>query len=406
MNLLDDAAALQDDLADLRQRLHATPEVGLQLPRTQEIVLGQIDGLGLEISTGTRTTSVVGVLRGGRRDPANPATVLLRGDMDGLPVREATGLDFASTNGAMHACGHDLHTTALAGAAQLLSRHRESLAGDVVFMFQPGEEGFDGAGVMIDEGVLDAAGRRPDAAYALHVISSILPRGVFSARPGTMMAASHRLVVTVHGSGGHGSMPYRARDPIAAAAQMITALQVMISRTFDIFDPVVLTVGRIDGGTKANVIPQTTTFEATVRRYSRSSEELLARCIRDTLEGIARACRVEVEHAFITEYPVTVNDVDETAFSASVVREVLGEERYRPMEHPLAGSEDFSRVLDAVPGVFMNIGATMPGLDPSSAPLNHSPQADFDPTVLSEAAAVYSNLAVRRLDLLAQGSAR
>ncbi|MET9328003.1 M20 family metallopeptidase [Tsukamurella sp. NPDC003166] len=406
MNLVDDAAQMQGDLEQLRQRLHATPEVGLILPRTQEIVLEQLDGLGLELTTGTRTTSVTGVLRGGRRDPENPATVLLRGDMDGLPVAEDTGLDFASTNGAMHACGHDFHTTSLVGAAQLLSRHRDNLAGDVVFMFQPGEEGFDGAGVMIDEGVLEASGRRPDAAYALHVISTMTASGVFTSRPGTMMSASHKLVVTVRGAGGHGSMPFRAKDPILAAAQMIAALETMITRTFDIFDPVVLSVGSIHGGTKANVIPETVTFEATVRRFSRESEELLERAITQTLRGVAHANGVDVDHELIAEYPVTINDEWETAFGADVVREALGEERFLTAKNPIAGSEDFSRVLEEIPGVFMNIGATLPGLDPASAPLNHSPQADFDPSVLQDGVAVYATLAERRLDLLAAGGAR
>ena len=406
MNLADDALQMQDDLEQLRKRLHAVPEVGLQLPRTQDIVLSELDGIGLEISTGTKTTSVVGVLRGGRRDPANPATVLLRGDMDGLPVAEDTGLDFASTNGAMHACGHDFHTTGLIGAAQLLTRHRHNLPGDVVFMFQPGEEGFDGAGVMIKEGVLEASGRRPDAAYALHVLSTMVPHGVFTSRPGTMMSASHRLLVTVRGRGGHGSMPCRAKDPILAAAQMINGLETMITRTFDVFDPVVLSVGSIHGGTKANIIPETVTFEATVRRFSRESERLLETAIKQTLEAVAHANGVEVEHQLITEYPITVNDQEEADFAAEVIREVLGEERYLEAAHPVAGSEDFSRVLEEVPGMFMHIGAHLPGLDPATAPLNHSPQADFDPGVLKDAVSIYASLATRRLERLTVAGAR
>jgi hippurate hydrolase len=160
MDLLDDARSMADDLVRLRQELHREPEVGLVLPRTQEKVLRELDGLGLEVATGTDTTSVTAVLRGGARDADDPRTVLLRGDMDALPVAEDTGLEFASTNGAMHACGHDLHTASLVGAARLLTQHRDRLAGDVVLMFQPGEEGWDGAGVMLREGVLEASGRR------------------------------------------------------------------------------------------------------------------------------------------------------------------------------------------------------------------------------------------------------
>lgn len=400
-SIRDDATALQGDLVELRKVLHRTPEIGLDLPRTQELVLAELDGLPIELTTGTRTSSVVGVLRGGRRDAADPRTVLIRGDMDALPVAEETGLDFAATNGAMHACGHDLHTTALVGAARLLSQHRDTLAGDVVFMFQPGEEGFDGAGVMIDEGVLDASGKRVDAAYGMHVFSSQLPSGVYASRPGTMMSASHGLFVTVRGAGGHGSAPHRAKDPIAAAAQMITALQTMVTRTFDIFDPVVVTVGKISGGTKRNVIPDTASFEATVRRFSEENEERLTAAIARTLEGVAAACGVEVEYRFEGEYPTTVNTADEVAFGADVVRTVLGEERYVELPNPISGSEDFSRVIAAVPGAFFGIGATLPDRDPETAPMNHSPRADFDPAVLGDAAAIYANLAARRLDLFA-----
>src|ERR1700759_1097898 len=191
MALRDDALAMKDDLDRLREKIHQDPEVGLDLPRTQEKVLRELDGLGLEISTGTGTPSVTAVLRGGARDEADPKTVLLRADMDALPVAEETGLAFASTNGAMHACGHDLHTASLIGGARLLAQHRDRLRGDVVLMFQPGEEGWDGAGVVLREGVLDASGRRGEAADGTHVFSNMVPPHQFASRPGPLMAASH-----------------------------------------------------------------------------------------------------------------------------------------------------------------------------------------------------------------------
>jgi hippurate hydrolase len=180
----------------------------------------------------------------------------------------------------------------------------------------------------------------------------------------------------------------------------------MITRTFDVFDPVVLSVGSIHGGTKANIIPETVTFEATVRRFSRESERLLETAIKQTLEAVAHANGVEVEHQLITEYPITVNDQEEADFAAEVIREVLGEERYLEAAHPVAGSEDFSRVLEEVPGMFMHIGAHLPGLDPATAPLNHSPQADFDPGVLKDAVSIYASLATRRLERLTVAGAR
>lgn len=401
MNLREDAAAMSGDLLELRRTLHQIPEIGLQLPQTQEQVLKELEGLGLEISTGTSTTSITGVLRGGRRNADNAKTVLIRGDMDALPVAEETGLDYASTNGAMHACGHDLHTTALVGAAKLLSAHRDQIQGDVVLMFQPGEEGWDGAGVMIDEGILDAAGSRVDAAYGMHVFSNKMPSGLFVSRPGTMMSASHGLHVTVRGEGGHGSAPHSAKDPIAAAAAMIVALQTMVTRSFDMFDPVVVTVGMMQGGTKRNVIPDTAMFEATVRCFSESNAELLARTIKRTLEGVAMTHGVQVEYEFISEYPTTVNTDSEVDFCADLIRNTLGEDRYEELKDPVSGSEDFSRVIAAVPGAFIGIGACLPDRDLDTAPMNHSPRADFDPTVLSDSAAIYASLAVSRLDKFA-----
>src|SRR5919202_4727070 len=202
-DLVDDASAVAGDIADLRHRLHAEPEIGLSLPRTQEKVLAALDGLPLEVTTGTTTTSVTAVLRGGAAGTGNGTdrsrpTVLLRGDMDALPVAEEVDVPFRSAvPGVMHACGHDLHTAMLEGAARLLAGRREQLAGDVVFMFQPGEEGFDGARYMIEEGALDAAGTRPTAAYALHVMSNLTPRGTVASRPGPLMAASDGVFVTV-----------------------------------------------------------------------------------------------------------------------------------------------------------------------------------------------------------------
>src|SRR6266566_3626183 len=259
MGVRDDAEAIAPELVGLRRAIHREPEIGLDLPGTQGKVLAALDGLPLEISLGTALSSVTAVLRGeGAAAPGGNArggdatggpVVLLRGDMDALPVAERTGLDYASqTAGVMHACGHDLHTAMLAGAARLLAARRRELPGTVVFMFQPGEEGHAGARHMISEGVLDAAGQRPVAAYALHVASAEWPAGVCSTRPGPMLAAAEVLAVTVHGHGGHGSEPHHAADPIPAACEMVTALQTLVTRRFDVFDPVVITVGSFHAG--------------------------------------------------------------------------------------------------------------------------------------------------------------
>jgi hippurate hydrolase len=408
MSVLEDARSMSDDLVDLRRRLHREPEIGLELPRTQEKVLAALDGLPLEITVGWNVSSVTAVLRGAdpdgttRRRPAagagRPPAVLLRGDMDALPVQESTGLAHASTvDGVMHACGHDLHTAMLVGAARLLCERRHRLPGDVVFMFQPGEEGWEGAQHMIDEGVLDAAGRRVSAAYGLHVFSGALPHGQFCGRPGAITSASAMLRVTVQGEGGHGSMPHRASDPVTVAAEMVLGLQTMVTRQFDVFDPVVITVGVLRAGTRRTVIPDEALFEATVRTFSAGTGEKVAQAARRLLHGIAAGHGVEVDVEFVPERPATVNHAAPAALAARAVAETFGERRYTELAHPLACSEDFSRVLARVPGSLVAIGAAVPGADPHTAPFNHSPRARFDEAVLPDGAALYAELAVRAL---------
>jgi len=401
MSLRQDAAALQGDLAVLRRELHQIPEIGLDLPRTQERVLAALHPLPLEVTTGTSLSSITAVLRGGR--PAEPGdapvpAVLLRGDMDALPVTEISSEDYISRHGgAMHACGHDLHTAGLVGAAQLLAARRDELAGDVVFMFQPGEEGFDGASHMIEEGVLEAAGRPVDAAFGLHVMSSMLPHGQFASRRGPLMAASDGLFVRVIGAGGHGSRPHSALDPVPAACEMVTALSTMVTRRFDAFETIVITVGQFHAGTKRNIIPDEATFEATIRSFNPVVREQIAEYAGELCEGIAAAYGLRVEVRYDQEYPVTVNDAVEHDFAANIAREVFGEERVAELENPVTGAEDFSRVLNRVPGAYLFLGACTG--DPLTAPTNHSPRATFDDAVVSDGAALLAELAVRRLEV-------
>ena len=393
MSLADDAAAIADDLVQLRRTLHQRPELGLDLPETQAAVLGALDGLPLEVSTGQALSSVTAVLRGGKPGP----TVLLRGDMDALPVVEDTGLPYASTNGNMHACGHDLHTSGLVGAARVLSARRAELAGNVVFMFQPGEEGQGGAKIMIDEGVLDASGERAVAAYGLHVMSTIAPRGVIAGRPGPTMSAASDLSVRVIGQGGHGSMPYTTRDPVPALCEMVTALQTYVTRSFDVFDPAIITVGNLHAGSLRNIIPGEAYFDATVRCFSPESQAKLESGTIRVVEGIAAAHGVEVDARFRPLYPTTVNDDGEYAATEATIRELFGEERYLPLPKPIPASEDFSFVLNEVPGAFVYLCACPPGVDPATAPSNHAPGALFDDAVIPDAVTLLCELAVRRL---------
>jgi hippurate hydrolase len=393
-NFLTEAREIQNDLAAVRRHIHQEPEIGLDLPKTQAKILAALDGLGLEISTGKSLSSVTAVLRGGKSEKS----VLLRADMDALPVTELADLAYKSQiDGVMHACGHDLHVAMLIGAAKLLTKNKSKLNGDVVFMFQPGEEGFDGAGHMIKEGVLSAGGRKADATYGLHVMSSSIPTGSFTTKPGTMMASSDELHVTVVGMGGHGSQPHTAKDPIPVAAEMVSALQLLITRSFSAFDPVVITVGQFHAGTKANIIPDTAEFQATIRTFSAENRSRIqieaVRLCKSIAEGYGLKAEVEV----VEQYPVTVNNDAHAQFLGRVAAELFGNEGYMDMPNPIAGAEDYSRVLEEVPGSYAFLGASV-DQDFTKSEVNHSPRAMFDDAVLYRGTALLSELAVRSLN--------
>ncbi|ADB32666.1 amidohydrolase [Kribbella flavida DSM 17836] len=394
---LELAERFRSDIVQLRRALHQVPEYDLELPKTQALVLEALDGLDLEITVGKELTSVTAVLRG-RAPAAGPRpVVLLRGDMDALPVSERVDVPFRSRHlGMMHACGHDLHVAGLVGAAKILHELRDELAGDVVFMFQPGEETTGGAPIMIREGVLDAAGRRADAAYGLHVGAAREPLGRWSSKPGSFMAAADQLHVRVVGAGTHGSTPYRGKDPIPVACEMVTALQTMITRQFDVFDPVVLTVGRIAGGTKENIIPDDAVFDATVRTFSEQTRAKVQETSTRLVEAMAAAHGLTAEVRYDIGYPVTVNNAAEYEFARGTIVDLFGADRFHERANPRCGAEDMSYVLNEVPGVYLNLSACG-ATDPEAAADNHSPLADFDDSVLPDGAALLAELAVRRI---------
>lgn len=390
-DLLAQARSLQPRTVALRRTLHQRPEIGLDLPRTRDAVVDALADLPLQVHLGVGVSSVVAVLDGTRPGP----TVLLRGDMDALPLHEDTGLPFASRiDGRMHACGHDTHVAMLASAARLLAGRRDELAGRVLFMFQPGEEGFHGARYMIDEGLLDAGGPagRPDWAFALH-ISATLPSGEVHLRAGPVMAAADTVRVVVHGRGGHASAPHDALDPVPAAAAMVGALQTAMTREVGPYDPAVLTIAHITAGTTDNVIPETAFMEGTLRTLS----EDVRLAVRDTIRRVCRhtalahGCTAEV----VVEpgYPVTVNDADATDRICAAATRILGRHRVATMPTPILGAEDFSYVLEQVPGALAFLGGCPAGTDPSTAAPNHSNRVVFDEGAMAAGVAVYAGLA-------------
>lgn len=390
------AQRIAPDLVALRRRLHRIPEVGMDLPETQAVVLEALAGLDLEVTTGESLSSVVAVLRGRAPHDGERPVVLLRGDMDGLPVAEEVDVDYVSQRpGAMHACGHDLHVAALVGAARVLHELRDELVGDVVLMFQPGEEGPGGAEPMIREGLLEAAGRRVDAAYAVHVYSAEHPRGVWFGRPGPLMAAADEVRVVIHGKGGHGAAPEQTKDPVPVACEVVLAFQTAVTRRFSIWDPVVLTVGRVAAGTKDNIIPDDAHVEATLRTFSREQRALAHEVVAQVADGVAAAHGMTADIVIENGYPVTVNDEAEFAFARGVVTDLFGAGRWADMVNPEAGSEDMAFVLEEVPGAYLNVSACAHE-DLALAEDNHSPRAAFDDSVVPDVAAALAEMALRR----------
>jgi amidohydrolase len=398
--LLDEARDLLPDAVRLRRTLHQRPEVGLDLPFTQEQVLRALDGLPLaSVSTGESTTSVVAVLEGAAPGP----TVLLRGDMDALPMPEDTGLPYESTvDGMMHACGHDTHVAMLAGAARLLAAHRDELDGRVLFMFQPGEEGHHGARFMLEEGLLDVGPRRDGSdspvtgAFALHT-TTMAPSGTINLRGGTLMASSDTLRIVVTGRGGHASAPHQALDPIPVACGIVQAIQTMVTRRIDVFDPCVVTVSQIQAGTTSNVIPESAHILGTIRAVSERTRTKVHDALRRVAEGVAAAHDAAVTVEVELGYPVTVNDLGFAGFATSVAGSLVGDQRVNAMPNPVMGAEDWSYVLQQVPGAMAFLGACPPGLDPRTAPPNHSNRVTFDEDAMATGIAMYAGVALEHL---------
>ena len=392
--LLGDAEALLPEILVVRRRLHRLPEIGLDLPATQAVVVAELEWMGLAPRVGKAVSSVTAVIEGARPGP----TLVLRGDMDGLPLQEESGLEFSSqVPGAMHACGHDTHIAMLLGGARLLVARREQLAGRVLLMFQPGEEAFGGARFMLEEGMLDLpAAEAANAAFAIH-ISTWYPTGTLNLRPGPQMAAADFIRLTVRGRGGHASAPHTALDPIPVAAEIVLALQAMVTRRVDVFDPAVVTITHIRGGTTINIIPETVFLEGTIRTFSETTRAAVHANVRRVVDGICAAHGAIGELEIESGYPVTINDPAFTAFVTSVGEDLAGAEAVIPMLAPIMAAEDFSYVLQRVPGTMVFLGARPPEEDPATAPGNHSNRVVYHEPALALGAALHAAVALRHL---------
>ena len=396
-------AAHVDDLYDgavaLRRRLHEWPEVGNHLPNTRNAVLASLEDLPLDITLHQTTSGIAALLTGGKPGP----TVMLRGDMDALPMPEDTGLDFSSrTENIMHACGHDTHTSMLATTARLLAERKDQLPGRVLFMFQPGEEGHHGAKFMLEEGLLDvpplADGSASPiaAAYALHITTAI-PAGWVTAKGGPIMASSDTFEIVVNGKGGHASEPFRTHDPVPVACEIVQALQMMVTRRIPVFDPTVVTVTQIHTGTTSNVIPETAYINGTIRAVSESTRKKVHEHLQRVAEGIAAAHEMSADVNVKIGYPVTVNDGPSADFGMEIADALVGAEKSVRLPNPVMGAEDFSYVLNQLPGAMIFIGGTPDGVNPASAAPNHSNRVMFDERAMKTGISLYASLALRTL---------
>ncbi len=389
-DLLSISKNLLPDLVALRRHLHRFPERGNHLPVTRNIVLESLADLPLDIVLHESTSGIVGVLRGGRPGPV----VLLRADMDALPVEEDTGLEFASEHpGFMHACGHDLHTAMLVGAARMLSSMQTDLAGTVLFMFQPGEEGFAGARFMIEEGLLDTVGERPTGAFALHVNPGF-ESGAVHHRAGAQLASDDLVRVTVTGKGGHASSPYLSYDPIPVAAEIVLAVQTAITRRINVFDPGVITFATLEAGNTHNVIPEQARLIGTVRSISDSTREQLHALLNRVAPHIAAAHAMKADVDIEIGYPVTFNDPQHTTLVDTIARQTLGDSQVGWMDAPFMGSEDWGFVLKEVPGTMSFLGACLPDHQPGEGPGLHSNRAVFDEEAMAAGAAMHAAVAI------------
>ncbi|MBU6436065.1 MAG: amidohydrolase [Betaproteobacteria bacterium] len=386
-----------DELTRIRRDLHAHPELGFEEIRTAGIVAGELQHYGVdEIHRGIGKTGLVAVIRGQRNDSGK--TIGLRADMDALPMREDNGFAHASqVKGVMHGCGHDGHTTMLLGAARYLAATRR-FDGTAHLIFQPGEEGFGGAREMIQDGLFD---RFPcDAVYAMHNWPS-MPPGTVGINPGPMMAAADRVTITLQGKGGHGAHAYQAVDPVFMAAQVITALQSIVSRNVRPIDSAVLSICAMQAGDLAamSVIPGEAQLVGTVRTFRPAVQDMVEQRIRDIVHGVAQALGGSAQVHYERIYPATINSAAEAQFAGDVAAELVGEDHVVRNMEPSMGAEDFSFMLQVRPGAYLRLGQGLGDDGRGGSCYLHNTRYDFNDAVIPLGSALFAGLAERYMAL-------
>lgn len=386
---------IQEELVTMRRELHQIPELGKYLPQTQAYVVKKLEELGVEYTLNKDGDS--GIIAYVNKGKAGKC-VALRADMDALPVKEETGLPFASTNGCMHGCGHDTHTSMLLGAVKVINAHKDELNGEVRFLFQTAEEVSKGAQEMLKNNALDGV----DAVFGTHIgsiISKAIPSGTFIITPGPIMASFDRFIVTIKGTGCHGSTPEKGVDPINIAAHVVLGLENIIAREFNANVPAVVTIGKIAGGAQYNVIPGEVVIEGTTRAFDEDVRQKLARRIGEIAENTAKAFGGNAELEMDWGAPPVVNNDDMAAFAANCAKEVLGDSMViTEVDHPNMGGEDFAYFLNEKPGAFMFLSSVNPEKVPGSDIAHHNSKFTVDEDVFWEGSAVFVNIAEKFLN--------
>ncbi len=376
--------AVLTEVVATRRDLHVHPELGFEEHRTAGIVADRLRALGYEVTIGIGGTGVVGVLRG-----AQPGrTIMLRADMDALPLDEENDVPYRSqTKQTMHACGHDGHVAMLLGAARVVMDRKAEVAGTVCFLFQPAEEGKGGAKAMIEDGVLERFGI--ERAYGLH-LASTHPAGQVGFREGAFYASSDSIEITVEGKGGHGAAPHLSVDPVYVAAQFVVAIQQVVSRNIDPIEPAVVTIGAINGGTTHNVIPSRVRLLGTVRAFDAGVREKMAERIERVLRGICESSGATYAFEYLWRYPVTSNDAEQTRYARALAQRVVGERRVADVPK-LMGAEDFSFFAERVPACFFTVGSNG---GPNSGFPHHHARFDIDESALETGVRMMTALAL------------
>lgn len=385
-NIINEAKGLNKELIDYRREIHSNPETGISLPKTKEFVKSKLKEFGYEPKE-ICESGIVAIISG----PKDGKTILLRADMDALPIREANKCEYKSNNGNMHACGHDMHTSMLLGAAKILKDNKEEIEGTVKLVFQPDEEGFTGAKSMLNAGVLENP--KVDAAMALHVHSGT-PSNVVLYGKGTCMAGCNKFKITVRGTGCHGSMPETGVDPINIAAHIYISLQEIISREIKFDDKAVLTIGKFIAGTASNIIPEEVIMEGTIRSLSKDTLDFIFNRMNDIVKATGKMFRGEARLEEIVSVPPLKNDIELVTEIGEYVKEVVGEKAVISYEGGGMGSEDFASYSYDVKSAYFLIGAGSKKEDKLYGMPMHNEKVMFNEDILKTGAAIYANSAI------------